>query len=115
MTSYFDDEFKTQSSAIYCFRFLKGPLTEQSSSAGGTAQGSNEVCYIPGAFLSESPTISDARMPFDDVEEEEEEEEYEEVLVHDDEDGTNDPLEDSTGGLPSESTQVGCFIYIQFC
>lgn len=100
---------------IIAFGFLKGPLTEQSSSAGGAAHGSNDVCDIPGAFLSESPTISDARMPFDDVEEEEEEEEYEEVLVHDDEDGTNDPLEDSTGGLPSESTQVGCFIYIQFC
>lgn len=89
------------------FGFLIGPLTEQASSAGG----SYGVCDLPGAFLSESPTISDVRLPFEDVEEEDEgggEEENEEELAHDDEEEeTNDPLEDSTGGLPSESTQVG--------
>lgn len=93
---------------MIAFGFLIGPLTEQASSLGG----SYGVCDLPGAFLSESPSISDMRMPFDDVEEVDEgggEEENEEELVHDDEEEeeTNDPLEDSTGGLPSESTQVG--------
>lgn len=96
---------------MIAFGLLKGPLTEQASSA----EGSCGVCDIPGVFLSETPSSrNDVRMPFDDVKEVAEEED---VDADDEEEMDDDPLEDSTGGLPSESTQVGYSVYVyrQFC
>lgn len=98
--------FKPNPLYVIAFGFLKGSLTVEVSSLAGSL----EVSDMPSAFSVESFSASnDMRTPFDDVEEVTEEEDSDEEKQGNEDDieeETSDPLEDSTGGLPSESTQV---------